>query len=84
MRLQSPRAPSRGSEPIPVPALTCPVPSRRSVLLGFGQPPRDTFSPLVISITAVALGTPLAMLLLGSCLVLLVRRRRYSEYEPIN
>lgn len=60
------------------------MPSRRSVLLGFGQPPRDTFSPLVISITAVALGTPLAMLLLGSCLVLLARRRRYSEYEPIN
>ncbi|KAL2295681.1 hypothetical protein Nmel_018800 [Mimus melanotis] len=55
-----------------------------SVLLGFGEPPRDTFSPLVISITAVALGTPLAMLLLGSCLVLLARRRRYSEYEPIN
>ncbi|XP_014166242.2 glycosylated lysosomal membrane protein [Geospiza fortis] len=55
-----------------------------SVLLGFGEPPRDTFSPLVISITAVALGTPLAMLLLGSCLVLLAQRRRYSEYEPIN
>ncbi|NWI76911.1 GLMPA protein, partial [Dryoscopus gambensis] len=55
-----------------------------SVLLGFGQPPRDTFSVLVISITAMALGTPLAMLLLGSCLVLLARRRRYSEYEPIN
>ncbi|XP_050840266.1 glycosylated lysosomal membrane protein isoform X2 [Serinus canaria] len=55
-----------------------------SVLLGFGEPPRDTFSPLVISITAVALGTPLAMLLLGSCLLLLAQRRRYSEYEPIN
>ncbi|XP_056366968.1 glycosylated lysosomal membrane protein [Oenanthe melanoleuca] len=55
-----------------------------SVLLGFGEPPRDTFSPLVISIAAVALGTPLAMLLLGSCLLLLARRRRYSEYEPIN
>ncbi|XP_038017814.1 glycosylated lysosomal membrane protein [Motacilla alba alba] len=55
-----------------------------SVLLGFGEPPQDTFSPLVISITAVALGTPLAVLLLGSCLVLLAQRRRYSEYEPIN
>ncbi|NXK88599.1 GLMPB protein, partial [Formicarius rufipectus] len=55
-----------------------------SVLLGFGQPPTDTFSPLVISIVAVALGTPLAMLLLGTCLVLLAQRRRYSEYEPIN
>ncbi|KAF4802367.1 Glycosylated lysosomal membrane protein B [Turdus rufiventris] len=55
-----------------------------SVLLGFGEPPQDTFSPLVISITAVALGTPLAMLLLGSCVLLLAQRRRYSEYEPIN
>ncbi|NXC34850.1 GLMPB protein, partial [Campylorhamphus procurvoides] len=55
-----------------------------SVLLGFGQPPRDSFSPLVISIMAVALGTPLAMLLLGTCLVLLAQRKRYSEYEPIN
>ncbi|NXA11347.1 GLMPB protein, partial [Sapayoa aenigma] len=55
-----------------------------SVLLGFGQPPTDTFSPLVISIMAVALGTPLAMLLLGTCLVLLAQRKRYSEYEPIN
>ncbi|NWI93750.1 GLMPA protein, partial [Pitta sordida] len=55
-----------------------------SVLLGFGQPPRDTFSPLVISIMAVALGTPLAMLLVGICLVLVAQRKRYSEYEPIN
>ncbi|KAJ7418299.1 glycosylated lysosomal membrane protein [Willisornis vidua] len=55
-----------------------------SVLLGFGQPPTDTFSPLVISIMAVALGTPLAMLLVGTCLVLLAQRKRYSEYEPIN
>ncbi|XP_027765087.1 glycosylated lysosomal membrane protein [Empidonax traillii] len=56
----------------------------RSVLVGFGEPPRDTFSPLIISIMAVALGTPLALLLGGSGLVLLARRRRYSEYEPIN
>ncbi|NXS55650.1 GLMPB protein, partial [Brachypteracias leptosomus] len=55
-----------------------------SALVGFGQPPRDTFSPLVISIMAVALGTPALILLLGSCLVLLAQRRRYSEYEPIN
>ncbi|NXT24289.1 GLMPA protein, partial [Syrrhaptes paradoxus] len=57
---------------------------RWSALLGFGQSPEDTFSPLVISITAVALGTPLAMLLLGSCLLLFARRKRYSDYEPIN
>ncbi|NXX17232.1 GLMPA protein, partial [Podargus strigoides] len=55
-----------------------------SALLGFGQPPEDTFSPLVISIMAVALGTPVLMLLGGSCVVLVARRRRYSEYEPIN
>ncbi|XP_075301519.1 glycosylated lysosomal membrane protein [Opisthocomus hoazin] len=55
-----------------------------SALLGFGQPPKDTFSPLVISIMAVALGTPVAMLLVGSCVVLVAQRNRYSEYEPIN
>ncbi|NXT86128.1 GLMPA protein, partial [Zapornia atra] len=55
-----------------------------SALLGFGQPPRDTFSPLVISIVAVALGTPTLLLVLGTCLLLCVQRRRYSEYEPIN
>ncbi|XP_009876847.1 PREDICTED: lysosomal protein NCU-G1, partial [Apaloderma vittatum] len=55
-----------------------------SALLGFGQPPRDTFSPLVISIMAVALGTPMVMLLVGSLVVLFAQRKRYSEYEPIN
>ncbi|XP_075580579.1 glycosylated lysosomal membrane protein [Pelecanus crispus] len=55
-----------------------------SALLGFGQPPKDTFSPLVISIMAVALGTPMVMLLVGSCVVLFAQRKRYSEYEPIN
>ncbi|NXF39540.1 GLMPA protein, partial [Nyctibius bracteatus] len=55
-----------------------------SALLGFGQPPKDTFSPLVISIMAVALGTPTVMLVVGSCVVLFAQRKRYSEYEPIN
>ncbi|NWS77687.1 GLMPB protein, partial [Crotophaga sulcirostris] len=55
-----------------------------SALLGFGQPPLDTFSPLVISIVAVALGTPVLMLLVGTCLVVFAQRKRYSEYEPIN
>uniref|UniRef100_A0A8C6YQL7 Glycosylated lysosomal membrane protein n=1 Tax=Nothoprocta perdicaria TaxID=30464 RepID=A0A8C6YQL7_NOTPE len=55
-----------------------------SALLGFGQPPADSFSPLVVAIVAVALGTPAALLLLGGLAVLLARRRRYSEYEPIN
>ncbi|NXH18439.1 GLMPB protein, partial [Bucco capensis] len=55
-----------------------------SALLGFGKPPQDSFSPLVISIMAVALGTPLVMLLGGTCLLLCAQRRGYSEYQPIN
>ncbi|NXG38689.1 GLMPB protein, partial [Dromaius novaehollandiae] len=55
-----------------------------SALLGFGQPPQDAFSPLVISIVAVALGAPVVLLLVGSVVVLFARRKRYSEYEPIN
>ncbi|NXC41818.1 GLMPA protein, partial [Penelope pileata] len=55
-----------------------------SALLGFGQPPKDTFSPLVISIMAVALGTPAVLLLGGSCVLLFAQRKRYTEYEPIN
>ncbi|XP_021232101.1 glycosylated lysosomal membrane protein [Numida meleagris] len=55
-----------------------------SALLGFGPPPEDAFSPLVISIVAVALGTPPLLLLLGAAVLLCARRRRYSEYEPIN
>nr|XP_009665779.1 PREDICTED: lysosomal protein NCU-G1 [Struthio camelus australis] len=55
-----------------------------SALLGFGQPPKDTFSLLVISIMAVALGTPVVLLLVGAVVVLFAQRKRYSEYEPIN
>ncbi|NXX46639.1 GLMPB protein, partial [Tricholaema leucomelas] len=55
-----------------------------SALLGFGQPPKDLPSPLVISITALALGTPLLLLLLGSCLLLCARRKGTSDYQPIN
>ncbi|XP_065586468.1 glycosylated lysosomal membrane protein [Cyrtonyx montezumae] len=55
-----------------------------SALLGFGPPPHDPFSPLVLSIAAVALGSPLLLLLLGAAALLCVRRRRYSEYDPIN
>nr|XP_014424444.2 LOW QUALITY PROTEIN: glycosylated lysosomal membrane protein [Pelodiscus sinensis] len=55
-----------------------------SALLGFGTPPEDTFSPLVIAIMAVALGTPVVLLLAGVLVLLFTRRKRYSEYEPIN
>ncbi|XP_072214618.1 glycosylated lysosomal membrane protein [Excalfactoria chinensis] len=55
-----------------------------SALLGFGLPPEDAFSPLIISIVVTALGAPLLLLLLGAAVLLCARRRRYSEYEPIN
>ncbi|XP_040546843.2 glycosylated lysosomal membrane protein [Gallus gallus] len=55
-----------------------------SALLGFGLPPEDAFSPLIVSIVAAALGAPLLLLLLGAAALLCARRRPYSEYEPIN
>ncbi|CAL8299552.1 unnamed protein product [Lota lota] len=57
-----------------------------SVLAGIGDPPMDSFSPLVLSIMAVGLGTPLLILLLGGLFVC-VRRHRLAEwqaYRPIN
>ncbi|XP_024059223.1 glycosylated lysosomal membrane protein [Terrapene carolina triunguis] len=55
-----------------------------SALLGFGTPPKDAFSPLVMAIVVVALGTPVVLLLAGSLVVLFARRKRHSQYEPIN
>uniref|UniRef100_A0ACB8G9D0 Uncharacterized protein n=1 Tax=Sphaerodactylus townsendi TaxID=933632 RepID=A0ACB8G9D0_9SAUR len=55
-----------------------------SALIGFGEPPKDTFSTLVIAILAVGLGTPVVLLVAGSITALVTRRKRYSEYEPIN
>lgn len=57
-----------------------------SVLVGMGAPPVDSFSPLVVSIMAVGLGSPLLLLLLGGVLVC-VRRRSLADrqaYRPIN
>ncbi|KAM9241523.1 glycosylated lysosomal membrane protein isoform 2-T2 [Dugong dugon] len=54
-----------------------------SMLLGVGSPPVDTLSALVLGIMAVALGAP-GLMLLGGGLILLLRHRRYSEYQPIN
>ncbi|XP_056438616.1 glycosylated lysosomal membrane protein [Gadus chalcogrammus] len=57
-----------------------------TVLAGVGAPPVDSFSPLVISIMAVGLGTPLLLLLLGGVFVC-VRKHRPAEgqaYRPIN
>ncbi|XP_032648043.1 glycosylated lysosomal membrane protein [Chelonoidis abingdonii] len=55
-----------------------------SALLGFGAPPKDAFSPLVMAIVAVALGTPVVLLLAGGLVVLFAQRKRHSQYQPIN
>lgn len=55
-----------------------------SVLVGYGAPPRDSFSILVICIMAVALGTPLVLLILGAMVVSYMKKQVFSNYEPIN
>ena len=55
----------------------------RSMLLGVGTPPVDALSSLVLGIVAVALGAPALMLLAGG-VFLLLGRKWYSEYQPIN
>ncbi|XP_053330289.1 glycosylated lysosomal membrane protein [Spea bombifrons] len=55
-----------------------------SSLIGYGTPPKDSFSTLVICIMAVALGTPLGLLILGAIVVATLKNRVYSNYEPIN
>ncbi|AWP21202.1 putative lysosomal protein NCU-G1 [Scophthalmus maximus] len=58
-----------------------------TLLVGVGSPPVDSFSPLVVAIMAVGLGTPIILLLLGGFWVC-VRRREVDStaaaYEPIN
>ncbi|XP_042296649.1 glycosylated lysosomal membrane protein [Sceloporus undulatus] len=55
-----------------------------SALIGYGEPPKDSFSTMVIAILAVALGTPLVLLVAGGITVCVAQKRQYSEYEPIN
>ncbi|XP_070622797.1 glycosylated lysosomal membrane protein [Erythrolamprus reginae] len=55
-----------------------------SALVGFGEPPSETFSVLVIGILAVALGTPAVLLIVGSLAVLTRQQKPCSEYDPIN
>uniref|UniRef100_A0A4X2LB26 Glycosylated lysosomal membrane protein n=1 Tax=Vombatus ursinus TaxID=29139 RepID=A0A4X2LB26_VOMUR len=55
-----------------------------SALLGVGSPPVDSFSPLVLGIMVVVLGAPALLLVGGGLSLLLLRHRRYSEYEPIS
>ncbi|XP_071778385.1 glycosylated lysosomal membrane protein [Centroberyx gerrardi] len=54
-------------------------------LVGVGSPPVDSFSPLVLSIMAVGLGTPMILLLLGGvCVCMRKRATPPAAYEPIN
>ncbi|XP_034016714.1 glycosylated lysosomal membrane protein [Thalassophryne amazonica] len=54
-----------------------------TLLMGVGSPPVDSFSPLVVTIMAVGLGTPMILLLLGGVYVC-VRKSQLPTYEPIN
>ncbi len=60
--------------------------SCRTVLVGSGSPPIDSLSPLVLSMMAVGLGTPMILLLLGGVCVCVRKRVPASTtaYEPIN
>ncbi|XP_040928748.1 glycosylated lysosomal membrane protein isoform X2 [Betta splendens] len=57
-----------------------------TVLVGIGSPPTDSFSPVVITIMAIGLGTPLVLVLLGGMWVCMRKRTMESTmtYEPIN
>ncbi|XP_035038236.1 glycosylated lysosomal membrane protein [Hippoglossus stenolepis] len=57
-----------------------------TVLVGVGSPPVDSFSPLVVAIMAVGLGTPVILLLLGGLWVCVRKKAADSTtaYEPIN
>ncbi|XP_051246871.1 glycosylated lysosomal membrane protein isoform X2 [Dicentrarchus labrax] len=56
-----------------------------TLLVGSGSPPVDSFSPLVVSVMAVGLGTPMILLLLGGVFVLPAEEGAASAtYEPIN
>ncbi|XP_069805401.1 glycosylated lysosomal membrane protein [Dendropsophus ebraccatus] len=55
-----------------------------SVLVGYGAPPRDSFSILVICIMAVVLGIPLVLLIVGAIVVSFMKKRVFSNYQPIN
>ncbi|KAF3833418.1 hypothetical protein F7725_024622 [Dissostichus mawsoni] len=55
-----------------------------TVLLGVGTPPMDSFSPVVLIMMAVGLGTPMMLLVLGGVFVCVRKRASASNYEPIN
>lgn len=54
-------------------------------MVGLGSPPVDSFSPLVLVIMAVGLGTPMLIILLGGVCVCVRKNRPQTQvYEPIN
>ncbi|XP_031442002.1 glycosylated lysosomal membrane protein isoform X2 [Clupea harengus] len=56
-----------------------------SILVGLGPPPLDSFSPLVLTIMAVGLGTPLALILFGGAGACIFKKGQHPQgYEPIN
>lgn len=56
-----------------------------TVLMGLGDPPSDSFSPLIIIIITVGLVTPLVFIILGGVFVCVRKRTSQSTaYEPIN
>ncbi|XP_072528225.1 glycosylated lysosomal membrane protein [Salminus brasiliensis] len=56
-----------------------------TLLVGMGTPPSDFFSPLVMGIMAVGLGTPLALIMLGGIYVCIRKTREEPlGYQPIN
>ncbi|XP_031178793.1 glycosylated lysosomal membrane protein [Sander lucioperca] len=59
---------------------------RWTVLIGSGSPPVESFSPLVLAIMAVGLGTPMILLVLGGVYVCIRKRVAVTAaaYQPIN
>ncbi|XP_028819100.1 glycosylated lysosomal membrane protein [Denticeps clupeoides] len=56
-----------------------------TVLLGVGSPPLESFSPLVIAIMAVGLGTPLVLILFGGIYICIRKATHQPDgYRPIN
>ncbi|XP_078064565.1 glycosylated lysosomal membrane protein, partial [Mustelus asterias] len=56
-----------------------------SALIGYGEPPVEGFSTLVMGIMAVGLGLPILLLLFGGLSVCVIHRKRASlAYQPVN
>lgn len=66
--------------------LSSPPYSSRTLLVGVGSPPVDSFSPLVVAIMAVGLGIPMIILLVGGIWLCIRKSKGASSasYEPIN